>query len=135
MALDVGKFIKAPEYDIKIITRRDVFQASACEEDRFSDECMELSALIVLDAAEMKRMGIRDGANVRLTSKWSSVVVRAMASPREEQKGLGFMVNGPWVNALVSDETPGGIPAFKDIEVKISISKDGMTGIKELFLL
>ncbi len=135
MALDVGKFIKAPEYDIKIISRRDVFQASVCEEDRFGDECLELSALIVLDSAEMKHMGIRDGANVRLTSKWGSVVVRAGASPREEQKGLGFMVNGPWVNALVSDETPDGIPAFKYIEAKITISKDGITGIQELLLL
>ena len=135
MALDVGKFIKAPEYDIKIITRRDVFQASACEEDRFGDECLELSALIVMDAAEMKRMGIQDGVNVRLTSKWGSVVVRARASPREEQKGLGFMVNGPWVNALVSEETRDGIPAFKDIEAKITISKDGITGLQELLLL
>lgn len=135
MALDVSKFIKAPEYDIKIITRRDVFQASACEEDRFSDECMELSALIVLDAAEMKRMGIQDGINVRLTSKWGSVVVMARVSPREEQKGLGFMVNGLWVNALVPDETPDGIPAFKDIEAKITISKDKITGIQELLLL
>jgi len=135
MALDVGKFIKAPEYDVKIITRRDVFQASACEEDRFGDECLELSALIVLDAAEMKRMGLKDGTNVRLTSKWGSVVVRAGVSPREEQKGLGFMVNGPWVNALVSGETPDGIPAFKDIEANITISKDGITGIQELLLL
>jgi len=54
MALDVGKFIKAPEYDVKIISRRDVFQASVCEEGRFSDECLELSALIVLDAADIK---------------------------------------------------------------------------------
>ncbi len=58
-----------------------------------------------------------------------------MASPREEQNGLGFMVNGPWVNALVSDETPGGIPAFKDIYAKITISKDGITDIHELLLL
>ncbi len=135
MALDVGKFIKAPEYDIKIITHRDVFQASACEEDRFGDECQEMSALIVLDAAEMKRMGIQDRANVRLTSNWGSVVVRARASPREEQKGMGFMVNSPWVNTLVSDETTDGIPAFKDIEAKITISKNGITGIQELLLL
>ncbi len=134
MALDVGKFIKAPEYDIKIITRRDVFQASVCEEDRFGDECLELSALVVLDDAEMKRMSIKDGANVRLTSKWGSVVVRARVSPRKEQKGLGFMVNGPWVNALVSDETSDGIPAFKDIKARITISKDGITGIQELLL-
>lgn len=135
MALDVGKFIRAPEYDIRIITRRDVFQASVCEEDRFSDECLELSALIVLDTTEMKRMGIRDSTNVRLTSKWGSVVVRARASPRKEQKGLGFMVNGPWVNTLVSDENPDGIPSYKDIEAKITISKDGITSIQELLLL
>jgi len=135
MALNVGKFIKAPEYNVKIISRRDVFQASVCGDDFFGDECLELSALIVLDAAEMKHIGIRDGANVRLTSKWGTVVVRARVSPREEQKGLGFMVNGPWVNALVSDETPDGIPAFKNIEAKITISKDGITGIQELFLL
>ena len=135
MALDVGKFIKAPEYNIKIISRRDVFQASACEEDRFSDECQEMSALIVLDASQMKHMGTRDGVNVRLISKWGSVVVRARASPREEQKGLGFMVNGPWVNALFSDETPGGIPSFKYIEAKITISKDEITSIQELLLL
>lgn len=91
--------------------------------------------MIVLDAAEMKRMGIQEGINVRLTSKWGSVVVRARVSPREEQKGLGFMINGLWVNALVSDETPDGIPAFKDIEAKITISKDKITGIQELLLL
>ncbi|NOR48718.1 MAG: hypothetical protein GQ533_11860 [Methanosarcinaceae archaeon] len=45
------------------------------------------------------------------------------------------MVNGPWVNALVSDETPDGIPAFKDIETKITISKDRITDIQELLLL
>jgi len=134
MALDVGKFIKAPEYDIRIITRRDVFQASICEEDRFCEECLELSALIVLDAAEMKRMGIQEGSNVRLTSKWGSVVVRAKASPREEHKGLGFMVNSPWVNTLVSDEAPDGIPAFKNIEARISISKDGIISVQELLL-
>ena len=85
MAVDVGKFIRAPEYDITVVTYRDVFQSSACEEYRNGKECKELSAVIVLDAAEMKHMGIQDGANVRLTSKWGSIVVKAVFSPREER--------------------------------------------------
>ncbi|MCL7415085.1 MAG: formylmethanofuran dehydrogenase [ANME-2 cluster archaeon] len=135
MPVDVGKFIKAPDYDIKVITYRDVFQAVACEEDYTGDECREMSAVIVLDAAEMKRMGFHEGKNVRLTSKWGSVVVMIKKSPREEQKGLGFMVNSPWSNALVSDEMLNGIPEFKDIEVKITGSNDEITSIKELFML
>jgi formylmethanofuran dehydrogenase subunit D len=131
MAVDVGKFIRPPEYDITVVTYRDVFQSSACEEDRNSEECEGLSAVIVLDATEMKRMGIQDNANVRLMSKWGSIVVKAVFSPREEQKGIGFMVNSPWSNALVSDETTDGIPEFKNIKVKIKVSNDKIISNKE----
>ncbi|MCG7849453.1 MAG: formylmethanofuran dehydrogenase [ANME-2 cluster archaeon] len=135
MAVDVGKFIRAPEYDITVVTYRDVFQSSACEEDRNGKECERLSAVIVLDTAEMKRMGVRDGANVRLTSKWGSIVVKAVFSPRDEQKEIGFMVNSPWSNALVSDETTGGIPEFKNIKVKIKVSNETIISNKELLSL
>ncbi len=135
MAVDVGKFIRAPEYDITVVTYRDVFQSSACEEDRNGGECERLSAVIVLDTAEMKRMGIQDGANVKLTSKWGSIVVKAVFSPREEQKGIGFMVNSPWSNALVSGETTDGIPEFKNIKVKIKVSTEKIIDNKKLLSL
>jgi formylmethanofuran dehydrogenase subunit D len=135
MAVDVGKFIRAPEYDITIITYRDVFQSSACEEDRYGKECERLSAMVMLDADEMKRMGIHDGVNVRLTSKWGSIVVKAVFSPRQEQKGIGFMVNSPWSNALVSDETTDGIPEFKNIKVNIKVSHEKIVSLRELLPL
>ncbi|MCL7413275.1 MAG: formylmethanofuran dehydrogenase [ANME-2 cluster archaeon] len=135
MALDVSKFIKAPEYGITIVTYRDVFQSSVCDEDRNGKECERLSAVIVLDATEMKRMGIQDGVNVRLTSKCGSIVVRAVSSPREEQKGIGFMVNSPWSNALVYDETTDGIPEFKNIKVKIKVTNEEIMSHRELFPL
>lgn len=135
MAVDIGKFIKAPEYDITIVTYRDVFQSSICEEDRNGKEYERLSAVIVLDAAEMKRMGIQDGANVRLTSKCGSIVVRAVASPGEEQKGIGFMMNSPWSNALVCDKTMDGIPEFKNIKVKVTGSNEKIMSQRDLFPL
>lgn len=132
MAVDIGRFIKAPEYNIKIVTYRDIFQIAACEEDRFSGECVGLSAEIILDETEMKRMGIKDDTNVRLSSNWGSVVVKAKASPRNEQTGVGFMVNSPWSNALVSGDTTDCIPDFKNIDAKISVSRDEVTGLDEL---
>lgn len=130
--MDVGKFIKAPEYDITIVTHRDVFQASICEEDRFGPECKEMSAVIILDNAEMKRMGISNESNVLLKSKWGSVVVKALASTKSEQKCIGFMVNSPWSNALVSDETLNGIPEYKNIHVKITTTKEELTSLEDL---
>ncbi|MCK4937619.1 MAG: formylmethanofuran dehydrogenase [Methanosarcinales archaeon] len=132
MAVNVGKFIRSPEYDITVVTYRDVFQSFACEEDRNGKECEQLSAVIVLDATEMKHMGVQDGANVKLTSKWGSIVVKAVFSPREEQKGIGFMVNSLWSNALVSDETTDGIPEFKNIKVKIKVSNETIISNKEI---
>lgn len=134
MAVDVGRFIKPPEFNLKIITYRDVFQASACEEDRMGQECIERSAAIILDASFMKNMGIKDNTNVRLTSRWGSVVVKARASPRKEQPGIGFMVNSPWSNALVSDEILCGIPEYKNIESRISITKDELTDLEALLI-
>jgi formylmethanofuran dehydrogenase subunit D len=132
MAVDIGSFIKTPEYDIIIITYRDVFQAAACEEDRFGEECQQLSAFIVLDRAQLKHMGIKDGANVRLTSEGGSVVVKAKASSEDEQKGLGFMVNSPWSNALVSANTYDGFIEYKHITARISASKDDVIDITSL---
>jgi formylmethanofuran dehydrogenase subunit D len=132
MAIDIGKFIKSPEYDITIVTYRDVFQAPICEEDRFGSECREMSAVIILDNAEMKHMGISNESNVFLKSKSGSVVVKAQASPKSEQKGIGFMVNSPWSNALVSDETTCGIPEYKNIHVKITTTKEELTTLDDL---
>ena len=127
MAIDIHRFIKNPEYNIRIITYRDVFQAAAYEQDRFGEEYRELSAVIMLDAAEMRRMGIKDESNVRLISKHGSVIVKAKASPGEEQKGIGFMVNSPWSNALVSADKSDGFPEYKNIDAKITISNEEVT--------
>jgi len=93
---------------------------------------MEMSAVIILDNTEMKRMGISKESNVLLKSKWGNVVVKARTSPRDEQKGIGFMVNSPWSNALVSDETLNGIPGYKNIHVKITTTKEVLTSIEDL---
>ncbi len=130
MGIDVGKFLKSPEYEIKITTYRDIFQVEALEYDRFGEEYKKLSAAISLSKEDIKKMGFTSGDRVRLTNSFGSVVVELRETKRNEPGGIAFMVNCPWSNALVS---PGkGIPDFKNITARISATKDELTTIESL---
>jgi len=133
MGMDIGKFLKSPEYEIKITTYRDIFQAETLEKDRFGDEYKKHSAAVVMGKDDLKKFGLKSGDSVRLTNSFGSVVVEVRESKREGPGGLAFMVNSPWSNALVSDETGGnGIPEFKNITARISLTKEDITKIESL---
>ena len=133
MGIDVSKFLKNPEYELRITTYRDIFQVNALECDRFGDEYRNHSAAVFMSKNDMVKMRFKKGDRVKLSNTNGSIVVEVRETKREEPGGIAFMVNSPWSNALVSGETGGsGIPEFKDIKAKISLSKDEITGIEEL---
>jgi formylmethanofuran dehydrogenase subunit D len=133
MGIDVGKFLKSPEFDIKISTYRDIFQVEALERDRFGEEYKKLSACIILSKNDMQRMGFKPGDRVKISGSSGSIVVEVKESKRDEPGGLAFMVNSPWSNAIVSEDTGGkGMPEFKDIIAKISLAKEEVTPLERL---
>lgn len=133
MGIDVGKFLKSPEYEIKITTYRDIFQVEALENDRFGEEYRKLSACIMMDKKDMSKMGLKSKDRVRVSNNYGSIVVEVKESRREEPGGTAFMVNSPWSNALVSRETGGkGIPEFKNINARISRVNEGVTTLESL---
>ena len=133
MGMDVSKFLKNPEYDVRITTYRDIFQVNALECDRWGDEYKKHSAVVFMSKNDMNKLGFKADEKVKLSNTSGNIVVEVRETKREEPGGIAFMVNSPWSNALVSGETGGkGIPEFKDIKAKISISKDEVTGIEEL---
>ena len=75
MDMDLGKFLKSPEYEIKITTYRDIFQMEALEYDRFGAEYRNHSAVVVLGRDDLKRMSLKPGDRVRLANNCGSVVV------------------------------------------------------------
>ena len=135
MGMDVSKFLKNPEYDVRITTYRDIFQVNALECDRWGDEYKKHSAVVFMSNIDMTKMGFKKGNMVKLSNPHGSIVVEVRETKREEPGGIAFMVNSPWSNALVSGETGGkGIPEFKDIRAKVSISKEEVTGIESLIV-
>ncbi len=126
-----GQFISKPELEILIVTHRNIFQNSALEASRFSKEYADQSALIVLTASDMKKLEIENDSHVLLKNKWGKVVVRVIESEEEEEhNGVGFMINSPWSNTLVSPETNGtGVPDFKKIKATISSTEEKDIGL------
>ncbi|WP_406662081.1 molybdopterin dinucleotide binding domain-containing protein [Methanolobus sp. ZRKC3] len=131
-----GQFLAAPEVKLTIVTYRDVFQNSALEASRFDEEYEQLSAVIKLDPKDFSKLSIKDGETVIVKNGAEKVVVTAQASGYEEaHEGVAYMVNSPWSNALVSDETNGtGVPKFKNFKaVVLSAKGEKVTGIKDIF--
>jgi len=134
MGIDIGKFLKFPEYDIKITTYRDIFQAEALESDRFGEAYRKLSAVIVMSKNDMKKMSFKSGDRVKISNNYGNIVVEVKESKKDEPGGIAFMVNSPWSNALVGGET-GSIPDFKNINAKISLAKEEITALESLYML
>jgi formylmethanofuran dehydrogenase subunit D len=134
MGIDIGKFLKNPEFDILITTYRDIFQVEALERDRFGEDYKKLSAVITMSKNDMQKLGFKSGDHVKLSNNFGRVVVEVKESKKNEPGGLSFMVNSPWSNSLISCETDGkGIPEFKYIMARISLSKEEITPDTELF--
>ncbi len=121
-----GKFLSTPEYNVTIVTHRDIFQNAALESSRFTEEYEKLSAVINIDKQDMDRIGIKDNDTVVVRNSSGKIAVLAQGSGYEEpHPGVAYMFNSPWSNALVSSETGGsGVPAFKSIKAVISKAKD-----------
>jgi len=121
------------DLDVKIVTFRDIFQYEAGKKSRFSEEYRKLSAQIILDKGDMAKLGVNDGQNVSIANDVSSVVVAAKVSDDDPHSGLAFMVDSPWSNQLVRDDTCDmGIPEFKGIVGKVAPSGEKVTEISEL---
>jgi formylmethanofuran dehydrogenase subunit D len=81
----------------------------------------------------MQKMDLKSGDHVKLFNNNGNVVVEVKESKKNEPGGLAFMVNSPWSNSLVSGETDGqGIPEFKYIKARITLSKEEITAISEI---
>ena len=129
--MDIGKFLKSPEYEIKITTYRDIFQAEAMERDRFGEEYKKLSAAISISKIDMQKMSLKPKDRVKISNSYGSIIVEVKETKKDEPGGLAFMVNSPWSNSLVSGDTQG-IPEFKNINAKISLSKEEITTLEKL---
>lgn len=135
--IKIDQFLAAPEREIVIVGYQDIFQTEAAlKHGKFSKEYQDLSAVILLDPADLKKIGASDGDSAKISSEYGTVVVAAKKSEgdtkhdaRENEghqghPGVGYMPASVWLNILGS----------KPVSAKVSRSQQKISAVGELIL-
>jgi formylmethanofuran dehydrogenase subunit D len=103
-----------------LITGRTIEQGVGKEMGKGSQEYFDSSSVCFINQEDLVKLGIRSRTNVKVTSKYGSVIVKAMKSPYGDNSGIVFIPCGSWANAICGDETFGmGMPLFKGFPVEV----------------
>ena len=106
---------------VTLISGRTLGQGKGKELGKFSEEYFQSVAVCELNPDDMNLLGLPEGGNVKIKTKFGDVVVKAFKAKQTLPQGLAFIPYGPWASRLMDPETHGsGMPSLKGIEATIS---------------
>jgi formylmethanofuran dehydrogenase subunit D len=120
-----------------LITGRTIEQGVGKEMGKGSQEYYDSAAVCFLNKEDLVTLGIRARTNVKVTSKYGSVIVRAQKNPYSSNPGIVFIPCGSWANVICGDETFGmGMPLFKGfpVEVEVAPADSKVLNLEELLM-
>lgn len=105
---------------VTLITGRTIDQGVGKEMGKGSQEYFDSAAVCFLDPVDVKKLGLKSGMNVKVTSPYGSVVVKAKKYNRGAMPGMIFIPCGLWANAVCSADTYSmGMPIFRGFTVEV----------------
>ena len=108
---------------VNLISGRSVQQGVAIEGGKEKPAYRTAAGIIELDRSDLKKLGAWKNTNVRVTSDYGSVVVKAIETTQGPHPGLAFIPMGPWANSVISPNTYStGMPTFKGVPVKVDVA-------------
>ncbi|MFX1451567.1 MAG: molybdopterin dinucleotide binding domain-containing protein [Promethearchaeota archaeon] len=119
-----------PKLNLLASIVRTVPQSIINEKSISSAEYQNALAICLVHPNDMKLLGIKEG-NLKLSSEFGSVIVKAIESEKDTTEGIIFLPLGPWANQI-----SGAINKklqIKNLKVKVEVTKDEITNIKSLF--
>ncbi|MEA1906425.1 MAG: molybdopterin dinucleotide binding domain-containing protein [Euryarchaeota archaeon] len=133
--ITIDQFLAAPEHEIVIVEYQDIFRTEAAlKHGKFSKEYQDLSAVILLDPDDLKKIGAGDGGPVKISNEYGTVVVTAKKSEGDTKHdvraneghqghpGVGYMPASVWLNTLGS----------RPVSAKVSRSQQKISAVSEL---
>lgn len=91
--------------------------------DKSSREYRSVTSQVRMNPEDMRRLGLGDGARVRLRNAHGEIVVTCVSAKDELPPGLLFIAYGPESSRLMGGETHGtGMPNSKGIEVELVVA-------------
>jgi formylmethanofuran dehydrogenase subunit D len=105
---------------VTLLTGRTIEQGVGKERGKASKEYAESVAVCFIDPQDMKKLKIKEGANVEVSTSHGSVVLKSVKSRRGPHPGIVFVPYGPWANVIVDSGTDSiGMPSLKGIPAEI----------------
>lgn len=119
---------------VKLLTGRSLDQGKSKERGKLSEDYVKCVAVCEFNKEDLEAFKISPGQNVRVSTDFGSVVVRAAASTQQLPKATVFMPYGPWTGIVVNPETHGtGMPSLKGLEAEVSAApSEKILSLKEL---
>jgi formylmethanofuran dehydrogenase subunit D len=109
--------------NLNLISGRSIQQGVAIEGGKEKPAYRTAAGIIELDPSDLKKLGAWKNTNVKVTSDYGSVVVKAIETTQGPHPGLGFIPMGPWANSITNPNTYStGMPTFKGVPVKVEVA-------------
>ena len=106
-----------PKLDVLVLTGRTIDQGRGKEMGKTSDVYRKDTSQVQIDPEDMKALGLRRNANVRVATDFGSVILRAVKSIRGPHPKMVFISYGPWASIVSDPETHGsGMPSLKGMQ-------------------
>jgi formylmethanofuran dehydrogenase subunit D len=109
-----------PKIKVNLISGRTIQQGVSMEGGKEKPAYRDACGIIEMDPTDIKKMGAWSNTNVRVTSPYGSVVVKAINATQGPHPGVAFIPMGPWANQVVDPNTYStGMPTFKGTPIEV----------------
>jgi len=112
-----------PRLKVSLLTGRTIDQGKGKEMGKLSKEYLESVVICQIDPNDMKTLGVKENTNIKVTTDFGSVVLKAVKSTRSPHPRVVFIPYGPWASLIMNPKTHGtGMPSLKGIPAEIESS-------------
>lgn len=116
----------AEKIELNLISGRTIQQGVSMEAGKEKPAYRDACGIIELNSADLKKLGIWQGTNVRVTSLYGTVLVKAVEAIQNIDEGMGWIPMGPWANRVINPNTYStGMPTFKGVMVSVVPESEG----------
>jgi formylmethanofuran dehydrogenase subunit D len=117
--------VEKHKLNVMLVTGRTIEQGVGKERGKSSRDYVESVSVCYMDPEDMRRLGVKDGVNVQVSTSSGSVIVKAKKSLRAPHPGVVYIPYGPWANVIVDPETHGiGMPTLKGVPAIVEPAPD-----------
>ena len=108
---------------VTLLTGRTVDQGTGKEFGKLSEEYRKSVAICEIDPKDMNEFGIKENQNVKVSTDFGSIVLKAVKSIRGPHPKIVYIPYGPWANIIVNPRTHGtGMPTLKGIPAQVELA-------------